>query len=213
MRSRATPGWGPLAAVVRGCLPPLGVVLVAGPRHSWLGSAGRGSGRFRGVGWGVSSGVCVCSAVRARVVSVLVCVLCVRGGGVGVGLSSVCVGVCVCVCVGVWLGPAGVCRSSGCGCGWCVPWLVPCHSWRRFLSAISRHSRLGFAVGGGWCSSPLLVEGPLVRFFGAPCWGLLAAVVCGRLPLLAAGPGRGSPPLLAGGSAGGGGGWAPATPG
>ena len=101
-------------------LATLGVVLVAVPRHSWLGSAGRGGGRFRGVGWGVSRGVCVCGAVRARVVSVLVCVSCVRGGGVGVGVSSVCVGVCVCVCVWVWLGPAGVCRWCGCGCGWCA---------------------------------------------------------------------------------------------
>ena len=51
-----------------------------------------------------------------------------------------------------------------------------------------------------------------MRFPADPGWGRLVAVVCGRLPLLAAGPGRGSPPLLAGGSAGGGVGWAPATP-
>ena len=103
--------------------------------------------------------MCVCGVVRARVLSVLVCVSCVRGG-VGVGVSSVCVGVCVCVCVGVWLGPAGACCWCGCGCGWCLPWLVPRHSSRRFLSAIPRHSWLGFAVGGGGCSSPLLAEGP-----------------------------------------------------
>ena len=118
MRSRATPGWGPLAAVVAGCLPLLDVVLVAVPRHSWLGSASRGVGRFCGVGWGVSRGVCVCGAVRARMVSVLVCVSCVCGGGVGIGVSCVCVGLCVCVC--------------GCvaGAGWGLPlvwvwvWLV-----------------------------------------------------------------------------------------
>ena len=97
MRSPATPGWGPAAAVVCGCLPLLGVVLVAVPHYSWLGSAGHGGGRFRGVGWGVSRGVCVCGAVCARLVSVLVCVSCVPGGGVGVGVSSVSVGVCVCV--------------------------------------------------------------------------------------------------------------------
>ena len=93
----ATPGWVSLP------------VVVGGPRHSWLGSAG--------------------------------------GGGVW------------CVAVVCWW-----------GCGWCVVWLVPCHSWRRFLCATPRHSWLGFAAGGGGRSSPLLAEGP----------------------------GRGSPPLLAG---------------
>ena len=93
----ATPGWVSLP------------VVVGGPRHSWLGSAG--------------------------------------GGGVW------------CVAVVCWW-----------GCGWCVVWLVPSHSWQRFLCATPRHSWLGFAAGGGGRSSPLLAEGP----------------------------GRGSPPLLAG---------------
>ena len=53
------------------------------------------------------------------------------------------------------------------GCGWCVVWLVPRHSWRRFLCATSRHSWLGFAAGGG------------VQFPATPGWGLLAAVVRG----------------------------------
>ena len=75
-----------------------------------------------------------------------------------------------------WLGSAG---GGGVWCaavvrwwgrGWCVVWLVPCHSWRRFLCATPRHSWLSFAAGGGGRSSPLLAEGP----------------------------GRGSPPLLAG---------------
>ena len=78
----------------------------------------------------------------------------------------VCVCVCVCVvcwCVGgVWL---PVLASTGCcwcwwGCGWCVLWLVPCHSWRRFLCATPRHSWLGFAAAGGGCSETLLAEGP-----------------------------------------------------
>ena len=71
-----------------------------------------------------------------------------------------------CVVCGVW------CAAVVCwwGCGWCVVWLVPRHSWRRFLCATPRHSWLGFAAGGGRRSSPLLAEGP----------------------------GRGSPPLLAG---------------
>ena len=64
------------------------------------------------------------------------------------------------------------------GCGWCVVWLVPRHSWRRFLCATPRHAWVGFAAGGGGRSSPLLAEGP----------------------------GRGSPPTWLG-SAGGGGVW------
>ena len=46
------------------------------------------------------------------------------------------------------------------GCGWCVVWLVPRHSLRRFLCAPPRHSWLAFAAGGGGRSSPLLAEGP-----------------------------------------------------
>ena len=53
------------------------------------------------------------------------------------------------------------------GCGWCVVWLVPRHSWRRFLCATPRHFWLGFAAGGG------------VQFPATPGWGLLAAVVRG----------------------------------
>ena len=37
---------------------------------------------------------------------------------------------------------------------------VPRHSWLRVPGAVPRHSWLGFAVGGGGCSSPLLAEGP-----------------------------------------------------
>ena len=74
---------------------------------------------------------------------------------------------------GVWCVVCGVsCAAVVCwwGCGWCVVWLVPRHSWRRFLCATPRHSWLGLAAGGGARSSPLLAEGP----------------------------GHGSPPLLAG---------------
>ena len=189
----ATPGWGPLAALVCGvwrwCVGGVvaGVwcgwslatpgggscvllpatpgwvslpVVVGGPRHSWLGSAG-------GVGvW---------------------CVVC--GGGVLVGLWLVCgvvgpspllaeVPVCYsppllagfrCRCW--WAVPAtpgwgplaalvcGVwCVAVVCWWGWgvCVVWLVPRHSWRRFLCATPRHSWLGFAAGVGGRSPPLL---------------------------------------------------------
>ena len=37
---------------------------------------------------------------------------------------------------------------------------VPRHSWLRVPGAVPRNSWLGFAVGGGGCSSPLLAEGP-----------------------------------------------------
>ena len=142
MRSPATPGWGPPAGVVCGCLPLLGVVLVAVPRHSWLGSASHGGGRFCGVWWGVSRGVCVCGAARARVVSVLVCVLCVSGGGVGRGVSSVCVGVCVCVCACV------------AGAGWDLP-LVWVLMW--LVCVVVGPSPL-LAEVPEWDSPPLLAE-------------------------------------------------------
>ena len=82
-----------------------------------------------------------------------------------------------CVVCGVW------CAAVVCwwGCGWCVVWSVPRHSWRRFLCATPRHSWLGFAVGSGGRSSPLLAEGPgrgsLPRLAGFCCrrwWVLLA---------------------------------------
>ena len=109
-----------------------------------------------------------------------------------------------CVVCGVW------CAAVVCwwGCGWCEVWLVPRHSWRRFLCASPRHSWLGFAAGGGGRSSPLLAEGP-----GRGSPPLLAGVrwrrwcvvglwlVCGVVgpsPLLAEVPVCYSPPLLAG---------------
>ena len=183
-------------------------VVVGGPRHSWLGSAG-------GVGvW---------------------CVVC--GGGVLVGLWLVCgvvglspllaeVPVCYsppllagfrCRCW--WAVPAtpgwgplaavvcgAWCVAVVCwwGCGWCVVWLVPRHSWRRFLCATPRHSWLGFAAGGGGRSPPLLA-GVRWRRWCVVCgvwrWcggGVVAGVWCGWS--LAA-PGGGSCVLL------------PATPG
>ena len=154
----ATPGWGPLAAVVCGvwcvvcgvwrwCVGGVvaGVwcgwflatpgggscvllpatpgwvslyVVVGGPRHSWLGSAG--------------------------------------GDGVW------------CVACGVW------CVALVCwwGCGWCVVWLVPCNPWRRFLCATPRQSWLGFAAGGGGRSPPLLTG---VRWRR---WSVVCAVWC-----------------------------------
>ena len=96
----------------------------AAPRHSWLASAGRGGGCFRG--WGFPL-LCVLVARRVRVVPVLVCVvwcvyvvsvLVVVWAWAGLPRVSVCVCVCVCVC-GVFV-PCGVVR-----CGVLVGlWLV-----------------------------------------------------------------------------------------
>ena len=94
------------------------------------------------------------------------------------------------------------------GCGWCVVWLVPRHSWRRFLCATPRHSWLGFAAGGGGRSLPLLagvrwrrwcvVCGVLVCGAGVVLGLWLVCGVVGPSPLLAEVPVCYSLPLLAG---------------
>ena len=143
-----------------------------------------------------------------------------------------------------WLGPAGGGGAWRVVCGvWCVVcgggvlvglwlWLVPRHSWRRFLCSTPRHSWLGFDAGGGARSSPLLAEGPGrgfppllagVRWRRRCVVGLwLVCGVVGPSPPLAEFPVCYSPPLLAGfrcrwwcagsrhswlGPAGGGGAW------
>ena len=213
----ATPDWVSLPLVVGGPRHSWLRVPGAVPRHSWLGSAG-GSGVWvvAGVGCGWS--------------------LATPGGGSCVLLPATpgWVSLPVVVC-GVWCVVCGVwCAAVVCwwGCGWCVVWLVPRHSWRRFLCATPRHSWLGFSAGGGGRSSPLLAEGP-----GRGSLPLLAGVrwrrwcvaglwlvwgVVGPSPLLAEVPVCYSPPLLAAfrcrwwctvprhswlGSAGGGGAW------
>ena len=216
--SLATPGGG--SCVLLPATPGLVSlpVVVGGPRHSWLGSAG-GSGVW--------------------------CVVC--GGGVLVGLWLVCgvvgpspllaeVRVCysrpllagfrcrwwwavtatpgwgplAALLCGVW------CVASVCwwGCGWCVVWLVPRHSWRRFVCATPRHSWLGFAAGGGGRSPPLLA-GVRWRRCCVVCgvwrWcvgGVVAGVWCGwslatpgggSCVLLPATPGWVSLPVVLGG--------------
>ena len=144
----ATPGWF--------LLP----VVVGGPRHSWLGSACGG-----GV-WCV-----VCGVWRWCVGGVVAGVWCGRslatpGGGSCVLLPATPGWVSLPLVVGgprhSWLGSAGgggvwsVAVVCCWGCGWCVVWLVPRHSWRRSLCATPRHSWLGFAAGGGGRSPPLL---------------------------------------------------------
>ena len=144
----ATPGWVSLP------------VVVGGPRHSWLGSVG-----------GVAVWCVVCGA-GVLVGLWLACRV--------VGPSPLLAEVPVCYsppllagfrCRWWWAVPAtpgwgplaallcGVwCVAVVCwwGCGWCVVWLVPRHSWRRFLCATPRHSWLGFAAAGGGRSPPLL---------------------------------------------------------
>ena len=178
----ATPGWGPLAALLCGvwcvavvCWWGCGWCVVwlvprhswrrflcATPRHSWLGFAAAGGGRSPPL----------LAGVRLR----RWCVVC-----------------------GVW------CVAVVCwwGCGWCVVWLVPRHSWRRFLCATPRHSWLGFAAAGGGRSPPLLAgvrwRRRCVVFGGGVLLGLwLVCGVVGPLPLLAEVPVCYSPPLLAG---------------
>ena len=163
----------------------------AAPRHSWLGSAGRGGWCFDGWGFPV---LFVLVARRVRVVPVLVCVVgCVfvvsvlEVVWVWAGLLCVFVCLCVCACVvcqwrAVWCGV--VCWW---GCSWCVVWLVPRHSWRRFLWATPRHSWLGFAAGGGGRSSPLLAEGlgggspPLLAGVRRPQWWVFPRVGVSRV--------------------------------
>ena len=93
-----------------------------------------------------------------------------------------------CVVCGVWLVVCGVRRwcvggvVAGVWCGWSLAtpgggsclllpttpgWVslpvvvgVTRHSWLRVPGAVPRHSWLGFAVGGGGCSSPLLAGSP-----------------------------------------------------
>ena len=63
------------------------------------------------------------------------------------------------------------------GCGWRVVWLLPRHSWRRFLCATPRHSWLGFAAAGGGRSPPLLA-GVRLRRWCVVCGVWCVAVVC-----------------------------------
>ena len=214
--------------------------LCATPRHSWLGFAAGGGGRspplLAGVRlrwWCVVCGVwCVVCGVWRWCVGGVVLVCGVVGPSPLLAVVPVCYSppllagfrcrwwwavpatpgwgllAAWCVVCGVW------CVAVVCwwGCGWCVVWLVPRHSWRRFLCATPRHSWLGFAAGGGGRSPPLLV-GVRLRRWCVVCgvWCVVCGVwrwcvggvvlVCGVVgpsPLLAVVPVCYSPPLLAG---------------
>ena len=153
VRFPATPGWGLLAAVVRG----VWCVVCGVWCERWCVG-----GVVAGVwfGWSLATpggGSCVLLPATPGWVSLPVVVGGPRHSWLGVPGA---------VPRHSWLGSVG---GGGVrwGWGWCVVWSVPRHSWRRFLRATPRHSWLGFAASGGvW--SP-----------ATPGWGLLAAVVCG----------------------------------
>ena len=216
----ATAGWGPLAAVVCGvwrwCVgcwslaTPGGgccvllpatpgwvslLVVVGGPRHSWLGSVGGGVWRGRSLatpgggscvllpatpGW-VSVPVVVCgppplpAGVRWRrwcVVCGVWCVVCgvwcvVCGGGVLVGLRLVC-GV-----VGSSPLPAEVpvCYSPPLLAGF------RCRRWWAFLATPGGGSRARFPATPGWVSLSAVVRG--VRYVVCGVWRAAVACVVG----------------------------------
>ena len=147
----ATPGWGPLAAVVCGV---------------WRWCVGCWSLATPG------GGSCVLLPATPGWVSLPAVV-----GGVR------------CVVCGVWR------AAVACVVGLWLVWLVPRHSWRRFLCATPRHSWLGFAAGGGGRSPPLLA-GVRWRRWCVVCGG--GVLIVGPSPLLAEVPVCYSPPLLAG---------------
>ena len=186
--------------------------LCATPRHAWLGFAAAGGGRSPPLLAGVRlrRWCVVCGVWRWCVAGVVAGVWCgwslaTPGGGSCVLLPATPGWVSLPVVVGgprhSWLGSAGGvgvwCVAVVCcwGCGWCVVWLVPRHSWRRSLCATPHHSWLGFAAGGGGRSPPLLAG---VRWRR---WCVVCGVVCGVLLGFLATPGGGSCVLL------------PATPG
>ena len=202
----ATPSWVSLPVAVGGPRHSWLRALGAVPRHSWLGSAG-GGGVWWGCGW------CVVWLVPRHSWRRFLCATprhswlgFAAGGGVrfpatpGWGLLAVVVRGVWCVVCGVWCA-AVVCWR---GCGWCVVWLVPRHSWRRFLCATPRHSWLGFAAGGGGGRSLPLLAGVRWRRWCVVCGGgvlvgsWLVCGVVGPSPLLEEVLVCYSPPLLAG---------------
>ena len=151
-----TPEVGSLACVSRGPFssrPPFRCVVCGGwcpVSPGWGGVWGGGGSLFLAV-------LLVCVSPPPLVVVRRRCV-CLWRGACARG-----------VCVGVWFVVCGVwCAAVVCwwDCGWCVVWLVPRHSWRRFLCATPRHSWLGFAAGGG------------VGLPANPGWGPPVVVVC-----------------------------------
>ena len=192
-------------------------VLVAAPRHSWLGSVGC-VGVFRGSGCLVLCVFVACVAARGGgAVLCVVCLWCPCCWWFGVVVRRGCVfGVrwCAWLCV---RGVPVVCgllsppllvwgsRLCLCGCGWRAVW-VPCHSLLRDLGAVPRRSWLGSAVVRWWlvpCHSWLrgLVAGPCHswRGFAAGCGGRsLATPGRGPRAWFPATPGRGPPVVVLG---------------
>ena len=128
----------------------------AAPRYSYLGSAGRGGGCFRGWGFPV---LCVLVARRVRVVPVLVCVVwCVFVVSVLVvvwawaGLPRVFVCVFVCACVVCWWRAAGAV--------WCVVGSVAGVWCDWSLATPGGGSCVLLPATPGWVSLPVVVGVP-----------------------------------------------------
>ena len=201
----ATPGWVSLP------------VVVGGPRHSWLGSACGGGVWCVVCGGGVLVGLWLACGVvgpSPLLAEVRVCYSPPLLAGFRCRWWAVPAtpgwGPLAALLCGVW------CVAMVCwwGFGWCVVWLVPRCSWRRFLCATPHHSWLGFATGGGGRSLPLLA-GVRWRRCCVVCavwrWcvgGVVAGVWCGwslatpgggSCVLLPATPGWVSLPVVVGG--------------
>ena len=115
MRSRATPGWSPLAVVVRGCLPPWLWSWLRYPATPGLGPPAVAVAVSVGLGGGFLV-VCVFVAwcVRAWCLCWCVCRVIVVVAWVLVCLPCVLVCVCVCVWVCGW-GQLGFAAGVGVG--------------------------------------------------------------------------------------------------
>ena len=159
----ATPGLGaPLVAVLGGPLPLLAEGLVGGSPPLLAGVRRPRRWVFPRVG--LSRVVCACGAAcacGACAGACGVCSWCLCWWWCGCGRAFR-VRLCVCVraCVVCWWCVLWCGVVCWLECGWCVVWLVPRNSWQRYLCATFRRSWLGFAAGGGGRSSPLLAEGP-----------------------------------------------------
>ena len=137
----ATPGWVSLP------------VVVGGPRHSWLGSAGGG---------GVWCVAVVCWLLVPR--HSWRRFLCATPRHSWLGFAA---------------GGGGRSSPLLAGVRWrrCVAWSVPRHSWRRFLRATPRHSWLGFGAGGGVWSPASPGWGPLAALV-CGVWCVVCGVWC-----------------------------------
>ena len=164
MRFPATPGWGPLAAVVCGRLPLLvagsgcsSPPLLAGVRRPRQWPSPRGW--MGGFSW------CVCwwRGACARGVCARVCVVCSWWWRRCVCVFRVCW--CVCVCVRVWCVAVGF-PDSGLPLVWVWVWLVCVGGWS--LATPGGGSWVRFPASSGWVSLLVVVGAPRDSWLRAP---------------------------------------------